>query len=49
MMITDLCEACKGNEIKVIEMSDDPYQPYKLCICPCYSFKTFSEVGKKND
>jgi hypothetical protein len=31
MMITDLCEACKGNEINVIETSDDPNQPYKLC------------------
>jgi hypothetical protein len=31
MMITDLCEACKRNEINVVETSDDPNQPYKLC------------------
>jgi hypothetical protein len=30
-MITDLCEACKRNEINVVETSDDPNQPYKLC------------------
>ncbi|WP_413306290.1 hypothetical protein AA0X95_05475 [Bacillus sp. 1P10SD] len=32
MKITDLCEACKINEINVVETSDDPNQPYKLCI-----------------
>src|SRR4051812_7162321 len=31
MKITDLCEACKINEINVVETSDDPNQPYKLC------------------
>jgi hypothetical protein len=31
MAITDLCEACKRNEINVVETSDDPNQPYKLC------------------
>ena len=31
MMITDLCEACERNEINVVETSDDPNQPYKLC------------------
>jgi hypothetical protein len=31
MKITDLCEACKINEINVVETSDDPDQPYKLC------------------
>ncbi|MFU8690777.1 hypothetical protein ACNA6I_13175 [Rossellomorea sp. FS2] len=31
MAITDLCEACKRNEINVVETSDDPSQPYKLC------------------
>ena len=31
MMVTDLCEACKRNEINVVETSDDPNQPYKLC------------------
>jgi hypothetical protein len=30
-MINDLCEACKRNEINVVEKSDDPNQPYKLC------------------
>ncbi|MED3561505.1 hypothetical protein [Bacillus xiapuensis] len=30
-MINDLCEACKRNEINVIEQSDDANQPYKLC------------------
>lgn len=31
MAITDLCEACKRNEINVVEASDEPNQPYKLC------------------
>ncbi|MFT8322548.1 MAG: hypothetical protein ABF649_16780 [Bacillus sp. (in: firmicutes)] len=31
MEITDLCEACKRNEISVVETNDDPNQPYKLC------------------
>ncbi|MGS2778279.1 hypothetical protein ACVBAX_12990 [Robertmurraya sp. GLU-23] len=31
MAITDLCEACKRNEINVVETSDDSNQPYKLC------------------
>lgn len=31
MKITDVCEACKINEINMIEPSDDPDQPYKLC------------------
>jgi hypothetical protein len=31
MAITNLCEACKINEINVVETSDDPDQPYKLC------------------
>ncbi|TSI05778.1 hypothetical protein [Lysinibacillus sp. BW-2-10] len=30
-MIIDLCEACKKNEINVVEISDEPNQPYKLC------------------
>jgi hypothetical protein len=30
-MINHLCEACKRNEINVVEKSDDPNQPYKLC------------------
>ena len=31
MVITDLCEACKRKEINVVEASDEPNQPYKLC------------------
>ncbi|MDW4525474.1 hypothetical protein R3398_03700 [Rossellomorea marisflavi] len=31
MATTDFCEACKTNEINVVEASDDPNQPYKLC------------------
>lgn len=31
MTLTDLCEACKRNEINVVEKSDEPNQPYKLC------------------
>lgn len=30
-MVIDLCEACKKNKINVLETSDDPNQPYKLC------------------
>jgi len=29
--ISDFCEACKINKINVVEPSDDPDQPYKLC------------------
>ncbi|WHX98040.1 hypothetical protein [Neobacillus sp. DY30] len=31
MKTTDLCEACKKNEINVVESSDDPGHPYKVC------------------
>ncbi len=31
MVLTDLCEACQRNEVNVIETSDEPNQPYKLC------------------
>jgi hypothetical protein len=31
MKNADLCEACKINEMNVVEASDDPDQPYKLC------------------
>lgn len=31
MAITDLCEACKRNKINVVEASDEPNQPFKLC------------------
>ena len=31
MAIIKLCEACKVKEIKVVEISDDTNQPYKLC------------------
>lgn len=31
METTHLCEACKRNEIDIVEMSDEPSQPYKLC------------------
>ncbi|MEC1520743.1 hypothetical protein P9D43_01690 [Neobacillus niacini] len=31
MTVTDLCESCKINEMNVVEESDDPNQPYKLC------------------
>ncbi len=31
MKISDFYEACKINEINVVEPSDDPDQPYKLC------------------
>ncbi|MFB3167394.1 hypothetical protein P5G62_009755 [Neobacillus sp. 179-C4.2 HS] len=31
MEISNLCEACKINEINVVEQSDDTDQPYKVC------------------
>ena len=30
-VLTDLCEACKRNEATVVEIGDDPNQPYNLC------------------
>lgn len=32
ILASEMCEACKKNSIEINEPSDDPNQPYKLCL-----------------